>query len=981
MPSDILNDIVSAKKLLNELDCGPTDFLNKMHMNYIEGLTDAEQMLFDHIRRVVPYLRMYSSTIREIMYQSTVPARIPKMRHITKQRQIDGVIKRGRMVSYPAQAMVDGRPVTKSCTRIECLDCKKQFNSMDNFMQHKSCNSERATDDYVPNRKCPKCQDPDVDLSWKTSYITHTKHCNGDGTLSSRRARKKRKCASYSRRCEKCGRNSVVFTDHETYTQHIRQCSASAGEDDVAQADGHIYQVKFTCDICGDRITNEHNLNQHLQKHERQEHVAEQQHQQTPELVRCEMCEAEMFKYNLTEHMKIHRRVVRGVDLKCPICGRMMNMSNLKLHLSKKSGLCSAKSHNFTCKKCCVQCDHVDGFIAHFPCPAVADSQCSSNAATPSGTGVQSTSCGRNLWQCTICKYGFNSKQAVQSHMRNIHVDPDNSGCTACGARYYSTGADVEHQHRCRAPRPCRHCWEMLHSHKDLVSHVAVCRYLTQCMACLKAFESRSRLLSHVECAHPAMSLSCERCGFMCVTETAKNLHLGRCVEVVKPAETGAIQGNGNLRGTATRAERHRAIANRKVGSCTSLMQCVKPQRSVPTSQATIQRAGQQRSATASLSATSHMMGTTASGTSGSGTTASGTSGSVRPGSVPTSQATIQPAGQQRSATASPSATSHIVGTTASCTSESVRPGVQIQRSCKQGSRSSSVTSGQVSRQQASIADLFPRLPLYQAMCSPNASDVNPNANFDWSGATERIARMQRADVLIAYLNRLHREIPPLVMSFSPEGLPHDRLDEISEKFLSTEIRDQFYPVHIAGDGNCMPRAISRLIFGTQERFEEVRIRIAIEAALQERRYTSEWMITRGLESDVKIHGSSVVRYYMRLTPTCIAAEELGLVHFDEQTMSTLFRQDLVRWAKEKVWLSMWQLHMASNVCGQTIRVVHPIPEKQHRDWHIYNRKIVPKNPGREQGSLQIMFTSTKENTLMPTLSEINHFVPLIRRT
>ncbi len=45
-----MNDIVSAKKLLNELDCGLTSFLNKMHMNYMEGLTDAEQMLFDHIR-------------------------------------------------------------------------------------------------------------------------------------------------------------------------------------------------------------------------------------------------------------------------------------------------------------------------------------------------------------------------------------------------------------------------------------------------------------------------------------------------------------------------------------------------------------------------------------------------------------------------------------------------------------------------------------------------------------------------------------------------------------------------------------------------------------------------------------------------------------------------------------------------------------------------------------------------------------------
>ena len=126
LPSDILKDIVSAKQLLNELDCGPTDFLNKMHMNYIEGLTDTEEMLFNHIRRVVPYLRMYSSTVREIMYQQTLPPRIPRMRQIMRRRASDGVVKRGHMVGFTAKASVDGRMVTQSCTRIQCMDCDKQ---------------------------------------------------------------------------------------------------------------------------------------------------------------------------------------------------------------------------------------------------------------------------------------------------------------------------------------------------------------------------------------------------------------------------------------------------------------------------------------------------------------------------------------------------------------------------------------------------------------------------------------------------------------------------------------------------------------------------------------------------------------------------------------------------------------------------------------------------------------------------------------
>lgn len=533
--------------------------------------------------------------------------------------------------------------------------------------------------------------------------------------------------------------------------------------------------------------------------------------------------------------------------------------------------------------------------------------------------------------------------------MRRIHPDPDDSSCTACGAKFYSTGADVEHQNRCRAARPCRHCWQMFSSDEELVAHATFCEHRTQCMACFKQFESRSRLVSHIACAHQVLLISCKLCGFMCDSETAKSVHEARCPE----ASTGTVGGESPLdsrsRRQIPRSERHRAIAKRRVrpsGSGVSHRQQVKDQVS------------------AGLSAAGDMM-----------VRPSGSGVSRRQQMEETVAGDTSAAGDQAVVMEALTVTSVVAG---------MQPATRSSGTEHRAQQPSDSASGPtISVVQPRIVDLFHKLSLPKAMSLGSPSEINSNADFDWSGAAEHIQRIKKVDVLIAYLNKLNRKIPPLVMTFTPGAAIGDRLDEISEKFLSPELRKELYPVCVGGDGNCMVRAISRLIFGTERRFQEVRIRLAIEAARHEDRYLSEWHLTCGLSEEANAGDSSLVRYYMHTTPTCKDAEP---VHLDPKNLSMLFKKELVRWSKARVWLSIWHLHMASNICGQAIRVVHPIPEEKHRDWHLFNRIIQPVNRGPanrgcDSGPLQIMFTSTVEGISMPTLSEIDHFVPLIRRS
>ena len=59
--------------------------------------------------------------------------------------------------------------------------------------------------------------------------------------------------------------------------------------------------------------------------------------------------------------------------------------------------------------------------------------------------------------------------------------------------------------------------------------------------------------------------------------------------------------------------------------------------------------------------------------------------------------------------------------------------------------------------------------------------------------------------------------------------------------------------VHITvGDGNCLPRSLSRLMFGVEHRHAEVRVRLTVEGALNRNRYLNNYYLRSGLGRDTQ---------------------------------------------------------------------------------------------------------------------------------
>ena len=73
-------------------------------------------------------------------------------------------------------------------------------------------------------------------------------------------------------------------------------------------------------------------------------------------------------------------------------------------------------------------------------------------------------------------------------------------------------------------------------------------------------------------------------------------------------------------------------------------------------------------------------------------------------------------------------------------------------------------------------------------------------------------------------------KIPDISLQRKTTMQPHDRQDAISQFLLPQDVNKSLVPVMCKGDGNCFPRAISHLCFGTECRHREIHCRIVIDA-------------------------------------------------------------------------------------------------------------------------------------------------------
>ncbi|XP_050388651.1 uncharacterized protein LOC126820602 [Patella vulgata] len=167
-------------------------------------------------------------------------------------------------------------------------------------------------------------------------------------------------------------------------------------------------------------------------------------------------------------------------------------------------------------------------------------------------------------------------------------------------------------------------------------------------------------------------------------------------------------------------------------------------------------------------------------------------------------------------------------------------------------------------------------------------------------------------------------------------------------------------PVEIYGDGNCLPRSASMLIFGNQLRHVEIRIRIALEMVSFESVYLDNEFLRHGL-TDTSI---DILKWYSVLSP------------FVKETNVPLqlFRKEAKDCIANGKYMGPWNMHALASVMKTRIVSVYPTLGGP-KMVALLSRSVYPRNdPTDVQNCAYIMFTNVHGDA-NKSLWHPNHFV------
>ena len=187
-----------------------------------------------------------------------------------------------------------------------------------------------------------------------------------------------------------------------------------------------------------------------------------------------------------------------------------------------------------------------------------------------------------------------------------------------------------------------------------------------------------------------------------------------------------------------------------------------------------------------------------------------------------------------------------------------------------------------------------------------------------------------------------------------------------AEKLFPSDGPKCVEPKQTYGDGNCLYRAMSRIICGDEERHVELRTRTFIELCMNKEKYLNDGYLKEltGLDDYVQnLLGSSFD----------LSSKTKGKPDAERQREG--FEAGIIETIKPGSYSSMWHIFALSNILGFPIQTVYPEVEGSLINRNYVNVLITPSQI-QHPTVAYIMWTHTSNVHLHGWTP--NHFVPLI---
>lgn len=201
----------------------------------------------------------------------------------------------------------------------------------------------------------------------------------------------------------------------------------------------------------------------------------------------------------------------------------------------------------------------------------------------------------------------------------------------------------------------------------------------------------------------------------------------------------------------------------------------------------------------------------------------------------------------------------------------------------------------------------------------------------------------------------------PLDLSHNGREL---KLDTVSMDIFPSQEFPDLVPIKVSGDGNCLPRSASMLVFGDQQHHVEMRVRLACELALNKDYYLNNDN-HKMYEFDTFSYCSTITTYSSSFKPGMdISVENINKV-FERDTMNT---------AKRGSFCGIWHLYGLASIVGCRLYSIYPKLRSTVTIRPELNRIIFPRKQISKR-RLAIFWTNT-HGVKDANFWSPNHFSP-----
>ena len=202
------------------------------------------------------------------------------------------------------------------------------------------------------------------------------------------------------------------------------------------------------------------------------------------------------------------------------------------------------------------------------------------------------------------------------------------------------------------------------------------------------------------------------------------------------------------------------------------------------------------------------------------------------------------------------------------------------------------------------------------------------------------------------------------------DGICHAKgnfhIDCTAQHFYPQDTPEHLIPCKCHGDGNCFMRALSNLLFGTEDHHVALHAAAVFEIVIHKSYYLDNIYLKYGGTNDNNLRSQYAV--YSGVY------NDVVTIHWNDNTIENIYEAEVLEMRKNGSHCGMWQFYQASNITNRPIRSVYPVGFLSENYRKDLNRTAFPiQLHNREEKELAIMWT------LMRMEGKPVHFVPLVK--